>query len=243
MDFFCWSPRLEESSGASNTVLGVRRSCFPLAHTPQISLAEIRQNRDQALVMIANKVDPGNIKKAQKAAETEESETFEVIAREWYAKFSPSWAVSHSTKIIRRLELYVFPWMGNRPIKSILAQDLLTVLRRIEAKGTLETAHRTQQTCGQVFRYAVATGRAERDPSGDLRGAFLRPVQSIWPPSPNRRKLPGYCTQLIPIEAVLLPVAPCSWLHLCLSGQENFDMPNGLRLISRQRNGESQRRR
>ncbi len=122
--------------------------------------------------MIANKVDPGNIKKAQKAAETEESETFEVIAREWYAKFSPSWAVSHSTKVIRRLELYVFPWMGNRPIKSILAQDLLTVLRRIEAKGTLETAHRTQQTCGQIFRYAVATGRAERDPSGDLRGAL-----------------------------------------------------------------------
>ncbi len=172
MDFFCWSPRLEESSGASNTVLGVRRSCSPLAHTPQISLAEIRQKRDQALAMIANKVDPGNIKKAQKAAETEESETFEVIAREWYAKFSPSWAVSHSTKIIRRLELYVFPWMGNRPIKSILAQDLLTVLRRIEAKGTLETAHRTQQTCGQIFRYAVATGRAERDPSGDLRGAL-----------------------------------------------------------------------
>lgn len=139
---------------------------------PQISLAEIRQKRDQALAMIANQIDPGNIKKAQKAAATEETETFEVIAREWYAKFSPGWVGSHSNKIIRRLELYVFPWLGNRPIKDITAPDLLKVLRRIEEKGILETAHRTQQNCGQIFRYAVATGRAERDPSGDLRGAI-----------------------------------------------------------------------
>jgi integrase len=139
---------------------------------PQISLAEARQKRDQALAMIANGVDPGETKKAQKAAGTEETETFEVIAREWHTKFSPSWADSHGEKILRRLELYVFPWLGNRPIKSITAPELLTVLRRIEAKGVLETAHRTQQNCGQVFRYAIATGRAERDPSNDLRGAL-----------------------------------------------------------------------
>lgn len=139
---------------------------------PQISLAEIRQKRDQALAMIANQIDPGNIKKAQKAAATEETETFEVIAREWYAKFSSGWVGSHSNKIIRRLELYVFPWLGNRPIKDITAPDLLKVLRRVEEKGILETAHRAQQNCGQIFRYAVATGRAERDPSGDLPGAI-----------------------------------------------------------------------
>ena len=139
---------------------------------PQISLAEARQKRDQALAMIANGVDPGETKKAQKAAGTEETETFEVIAREWHTKFSPSWADSHGGKILRRFELYVFPWLGNRPIKSITAPELLTVLRRIEAKGILETAHRTQQNCGQVFRYAIATGRAERDPSNDLRGAL-----------------------------------------------------------------------
>jgi integrase len=139
---------------------------------PQISLAEARQKRDQSLAMIANGVNPGDTKKAQKVAGTVETDTFEVIAREWYAKFSPSWAASHGGKILRRFELYVFPWLGNRPIKSITAPELLTVLRRIEAKGTLETAHRTQQNCSQVFRYAVATGRAERDPSGDLRGAL-----------------------------------------------------------------------
>ena len=139
---------------------------------PQTSLAGARQKRDDARALIEKGIDPGDTKKAQKAAETQETETFEVIAREWHTKFSPSWAASHSGKIIRRLELYVFPWLGNRPIKSITAPELLTVLRRIEAKGTLETAHRTQQNCGQVFRYAVATGRAERDPSGDLRGAI-----------------------------------------------------------------------
>jgi integrase len=139
---------------------------------PQTSLAEARQKRDQASALILNGVDPSDTKKAQKAAGAQETETFEVIAREWHTKFSSSWAASHGDKIIRRLELYVFPWLGDRPIKSITAPDLLTVLRRIEAKGTLETAHRTQQNCGQVFRYAVATGRAERDPSGDLRGAI-----------------------------------------------------------------------
>ena len=151
---------------------GGTEKLLSLGTYPQISLAEIRQKRDQALSILANKIDPSSIKKAQKAADTEETETFEVITREWHSKFSPSWAASHSNKIIRRFELYVFPWLGSRPIKSITAPDLLAVLRRIEAKGTIETAHRTQQNCGQVFRYAVATGRAERDPSGDLRGAI-----------------------------------------------------------------------
>jgi integrase len=139
---------------------------------PDVSLAEARQKRDQARALLVNGVDPSDTKKAQKSAGTQETDTFEAIAREWHAKFAPTWASSHGDKIIRRLELYVFPWLGARQIKTITAPELLAVLRRIEAKGTLETAHRTQQNCGQVFRYGVATGRAERDPSGDLRGAI-----------------------------------------------------------------------
>ncbi|HHB75743.1 MAG TPA: DUF4102 domain-containing protein [Desulfobulbus sp.] len=139
---------------------------------PDISLVEARQRREEARSLLAHGVDPSATKKAQKLADTQEAETFEVIAREWHEKFAPSWAASHAGKIIRRLELYVFPWIGSKPIKSITSQELLSVLRRIEAKGILETAHRTQQNCGRVFRYAVATGRAERDPSGDLRGAL-----------------------------------------------------------------------
>ena len=139
---------------------------------PEVSLAEARQKRDQMKALIANGVAPSDTKKAQKAAGTQEFETFEGIAREWHGKFSPTWASSHGSKIIRRLELYIFPWLGAKPIRSITAPELLAALRRIEAKGTLETAHRTHQNCGQVFRYAVATGRAERDPSNDLRGAI-----------------------------------------------------------------------
>ena len=102
--------------------------------------------------------------------------SFEVIAREWFAKHSPNWAASHSEKIIQRLEKDIFPWIGGRPITEISAPEVLAVLRRIENRGALDTAHRAQQNCGQIFRYAVADGRAQRDPCGDLRGA-LPPVK------------------------------------------------------------------
>lgn len=95
-----------------------------------------------------------------------------MVAREWFAKFAPTWAPTHSDKIIRRLERDVFPWIGGRPVAEVTAPELLAVIRRIENRGALDTAHRAYQNCGQVFRYAVATGRAVRDPSGDLRGAL-----------------------------------------------------------------------
>ena len=139
---------------------------------PGTSLAEARQRRDQASSLLAKGVDPRETKKAQKAAGKQEAETLEIIAREWYAKFSPSWAPSHAKTTIRRLELFIFPWLGTKPVKAVSAPELLSVLRRIEAKGALETAYRVKQVCGQVFRYAIAIGRAERDPSGDLRGAI-----------------------------------------------------------------------
>jgi integrase len=102
--------------------------------------------------------------------------SFEVIAREWFAKQSATWTENHGSRIIQRLERDVFPWIGGRPIAEITAPDLLAVLRRIESRGAVETAHRAHQNCGQVFRYAIATGRAERDPSPDLKGA-LPPVK------------------------------------------------------------------
>jgi integrase len=132
-----------------------------------------RDLRDKARKLLANGIDPGENRKIQKAAKSERSaNSFEVIAREWFAKFKPGWAESHSDKIIKRLENDVFPWLGSRPIAEITAQELLQCLRRIEARGALDTVHRAHQNCGQVFRYAVQTGRALRDPSGDLRGAL-----------------------------------------------------------------------
>ena len=154
-----------------------KRKTLALGVYPDVKLAEAREKRDDARKMIANGIDPCQARKAQKSIQIEQAENcFEAIAREWHGKYSTNWADSHAKKIIRRLELYVFPWLGSRPIAEITPPELLAVLRKIEKKGILETAHRTQQNCGQVFRYAIATGRAERDPSADLRGA-LTPVK------------------------------------------------------------------
>lgn len=144
---------------------------------PDVSLKAARSRRDELRALLANGIDPGVHRKVMEAAHTERSaNSFEVIAREWFAKHSPNWAASHSEKIIQRLEKDIFPWIGGRPIAEISAPEVLAVLRRIEKRGALDTAHRAQQNCGQIFRYAVADGRAQRDPCGDLRGA-LPPVK------------------------------------------------------------------
>lgn len=145
---------------------------------PAISLADARQRREEAKKLIANGVDPRNVKKAQKAAQGEQSaNTFEVIAREWHNKFAHTWVESHAQHKLERLEKTVFPWIGKRPIKEITAPDVLDVLRRMESRGILDTAHRVRFECGAIFRYAIATGRAERDPVADLKGA-LPPVKN-----------------------------------------------------------------
>jgi len=121
--------------------------------------------------------DPSLARRANKlAGTTKAANSFEVIAREWLEKFSTHWVPSHADRIVRRLERDIFPWLGDRPIAEVTSPELLSVLRRIENRGALETAHRAHQNCGQIFRYAVATGRAARDPGYDLKGA-LPPVK------------------------------------------------------------------
>jgi integrase len=107
--------------------------------------------------------------KCAEKAITENS--FEAVGREWFAKYSFAWVQSHRNKILSRLENDIFPWIGKSPIAEITAPQLLSVLRRIEARGTLESAHRNHQYCGRIFRYGIAIGKCERDPSADLRGA------------------------------------------------------------------------
>lgn len=156
---------------------GGKEKRLSLGVYPDVSLKDARQRRDEARKLLANDIDPGENRKAAKAAKTERAaNSFEVIAREWFAKNAVSWASNHGDRIIRRLERDIFPWIGGKPIAEITAPQLLAVLRRIEERGAVETAHRAHQNCGQVFRYAVATGRAERDPSPDLKGA-LPPVK------------------------------------------------------------------
>ncbi|MEE9913540.1 MAG: integrase arm-type DNA-binding domain-containing protein [Deltaproteobacteria bacterium] len=149
-----------------------------LGSYPEISLLDARQRREDARKLLANGIDPGAVRKAQKQANIQETETFEVIAREWHNKFMTTWKRSHYERVLSRLERDVFPHLGKSPIAQIKAPELLGVLRRLEARGITHTAHIIRGICGQIFRYAVATGRAERDPSADLRGA-LPPVKTI----------------------------------------------------------------
>jgi len=145
---------------------------------PDVSLAEAREKRDEARKLLANDTDPSLVKAVKKQAKYEASEnTFEAVAQEWYAKKLPTWAPATAIKVKRYLEKDLYPWLGRRPIGEVGAPDLLMTIRRVESRGALELAHRIREYAGQVFRYAVATGRAERDPSGDLRGA-LPPVKT-----------------------------------------------------------------
>ena len=156
---------------------GGKEKRLALGVYPDISLKEARERRDEARKLLAHGIDPSEHRKAAKAAQALRSaNSFEVVAQEWFAKYAPGWSAGHADRIIRRLERDIFPWIGGNAISEITAPKLLEVVRRIEDRGALETAHRALANCGQVFRYAVATGRAERDPSGDLRGA-LPPVR------------------------------------------------------------------
>lgn len=154
-----------------------KEKLLALGTYPEIGLADARQRRDEARRQVAHGIDPGAVRRAQKQAETKETETFEVIAREWHEKFKGSWSPSHAHVTITRLERDIFPWMGKRPISEIEPPEVLAVLQRIESRGAAETARRMKIVCGQVFRYAVATGRAKRDQTADLKGA-LKPVIS-----------------------------------------------------------------
>ena len=127
--------------------------------------------------MVAKGIDPSAKRKAEKATrETSGANTFEVVAREWWTKQAAGWSEIHATNVLARLEKNIFPWLARTPIANITAPHLLEVIRRVENRGAIETVHRTLSICGQIFRYAIATGRTERDVAADLRGA-IQPVK------------------------------------------------------------------
>lgn len=145
---------------------------------PEVSLKGAREQRDAARKLIANGIDPSGDRKEKKRVQAHQAaNTFEAVTREWFAKYSGSWVPDHAGRKIRLFERDIFRSLGRRPIAEIKAPELLSVLRRIESRAVHETAKRALINCGQVFRYAIATGRAERNPSADLRGA-LAPVKS-----------------------------------------------------------------
>jgi hypothetical protein len=125
---------------------------------PDIGLKDARVRRDEARKLLAHCIDPGLQRKVHKEAKLAlESNSFEIVAREWHARYAPVWAEHHGDRILRRLERDVFPWIGSSVVSEVSAPDLLSIARRIEHRGALETAHRALANCGQVFRWVFRT--------------------------------------------------------------------------------------
>lgn len=155
-----------------------KQKLLALGVYPQVSLKAARLARDQAREHLSKDVDPSELRKVQKIIRVVSTEnTFQGVALEWFSRQKPGWAEKHWIKVLWMLEKNLFPWLGTRPIADISPPELLATLRHIENRGAIETAKRTKQVAGQVFRFAVATGRSERDPSHDLRGALATSVK------------------------------------------------------------------
>lgn len=149
-----------------------------LGSYPEVSLADARKTRDAARLQKASGVDPVQERKLAKLkAVNPAGDTFQVIALEWYEKQAPEWSSAHAERSKRQFERDLFPWLAARRLSEIEPQELLAALRKTEERGAIETADRGLMLCRQVWRYAVATGRASRDITADLRGA-LTPYRS-----------------------------------------------------------------
>lgn len=148
-----------------------------LAGYPEMSLSEARKKRDALRVDIANGINPA-IKKKLDKIRSQEDFYLEKVARDWAEKQTHRWTVGHKQTVLQRLEANIFPFLGTRPIGQITAPELLNVLQRIERRGALDLAMRVRNICSMLFRYAIASGLAERDPSADLKGALTPPPKN-----------------------------------------------------------------
>lgn len=158
-----------------------KRKTLSLGAYPAVSLADARQRRDDAKKLLANGVDPSDIKKSQKVEKQVQAEqdanTFEKVARDWFAKNEPAWSQSHCNTIMRRLVRDIFPVIGNRPISEIKRSEIVALLKSIDAKGITETADRIKIYCGQIFRYALNNDWIENNPATDLKDIISKRVE------------------------------------------------------------------
>jgi integrase len=171
-----------------------RRKMLSLGTYPAVSLALARRKAEDARRLVVEGTDPSDARKAarSKAAQEREVErlvaegkplpdSFEALAREWYSVRSAEWSSGYSEKVLARLEADVFPFIGRRPVGEVTAPELLEVLRRVEARGVIETAHRVHESCSGIFRYAVGKGSAKSDPARDLKGLLKKPLAKHFP--------------------------------------------------------------
>jgi integrase len=153
-----------------------KRRTLALGVYPTVSLSAARACREEARRLLTKNLDPAAAKKvAKRACKLATESTFEAVAREWLANQRHRLAPRYCALLLARLQTDIFPQIGSRPVAEIDAPELLEALRKVEKRGVIETARRLRQICGQIFRYAVASGRAKHDPSADLRGALKSP--------------------------------------------------------------------
>jgi integrase len=153
-----------------------KRRTLALGVYPTVTLSDARGRREEARMSLAKDVDPSTVKKATKrTAKLAGKNTFEAVAQEWIANQRGRLSPAYCASMLARLEADIFPQIGSRPIAEIDAPELLDALRKVEKRGAIETARRLRQYCGQVFRYAIVTGRLKYDPSADLKGALKSP--------------------------------------------------------------------
>lgn len=163
---------------------------------PDVGLADARERRSESRKQLAHGQNPSQVRQDDKRhVVLKNTHTFEAVAREWHKSRLNKWTPLHAGKIMRAFEIDIFPTLGARPISEIKAFDLLEAMRKIEARGARETAHRVLQNCGQVFTYAVVTQRVERNPATDLRGA-LEPVEKKNNPYLKEEELPEFYRRL-----------------------------------------------
>jgi len=140
---------------------------------PEVSLSMARDRRFEARKILAIGIDPSANRKAAKEATNQKNQnSFEIITREWMSTHMANKSASHKDRVLRRFEIYLFPWLGSKAIADITAPEILDCIKRIQKQNKLETAHRMLQSAGQVYRYAVQTGRTLRDITADLKGAL-----------------------------------------------------------------------
>lgn len=172
---------------------------------PEVSLKEARRKKDEARKLIADHIDPSKEKKRKKVISLErEANTFEAIAREWYELRKDNWKKRYAEEVINRLESDIFPFLGEYPIKDIEPPLLLTVIRKIEKRGAIDLAKRQLQKCGEIFRYAIATGKAVRDPSQDIKEA-LKPIKKEHFAALEIEELPPFVKAIERNDARLYP--------------------------------------
>ncbi len=159
-----------------------KRKTLALGTYPEVSLAKARAKREKARELLAEGIDPSAAKRIEKAANLATSaNTFKAIALEWHGTKVSGWSTTHAETTMERMEKNIFPWLGTRPLTEIEAPEILMTLRRIESRGAIDTTHRVKSIVSTVFRYAIATGRAVRNPAADVGVALKTTVKGHHP--------------------------------------------------------------